>query len=157
MRRESNIEAMFTEWLRTQRALIDEWAGTLDGVNTDEGRRMVEEMMRTWRKSVEETLEMQRAWASAFAKEIEGMDGISGDTAARIRESAEGFGKWADAQRDIWGEWFSMASDVVPHEARSAGEDLVKTASAAMQVGLARLVEANKRITERMNEMGKRS
>jgi hypothetical protein len=155
MRTESDFQAVFSEWLQAQRALLDEWGQTLQSARTEEGKRMVEEMMGAWRKSVEETLEMQRSWATAFAKEVESMDGLSGEVASKMRESAEGLSRWAEAQSDIWGEWFTMASDVVPSEARSAGEDIMATAAMAMQTGINRLMEANRRIVQRMDEASK--
>lgn len=156
MQTESDFQAVFGEWLQAQREMLDEWGRTVQSARTDEGKRMVEEMMRAWRTSVEDTLEMQRSWATAFAKELESMDGLSGDVATRMRESAEGLSQWAEAQSDLWGEWFSMAGEVVQGEARSAGEDIVATATAAMQTGISRLMDANRRIMQRMDEASRK-
>jgi hypothetical protein len=157
MRNEGDIGAVFTEWITAQRALLEEWGRTFDSGGTAESRQMIDEMMRAWRRSVDETLEMQRDWARAFAQEVEAMDGVPGDVAERVRKSTDEFVEWASAQREVWGSWFDMASDIVPEEARSAGEDLMKTAATAMQTGFSRLVEANRRIVERLDDAAKRA
>lgn len=118
---------------------------------------MIEEMMRAWRKSVDETLEAQRAWARSFADEVGAMEGVPADVAAQIRKSADEFAAWADAQGEVWGEWFSIAREIVPDEARSAGQDVTRLAFAAMQQGFERISDANRRIVERMDEASKRA
>jgi hypothetical protein len=156
MNSQSDITSMFNEWIRAQRALLEDWGRTIDSARSEDSKRMVEGMMGAWRKSVDETLEMQRAWARAFAKEVKSMDGVPADVAERVQRSADEFTEWASAQRDVWGEWFEMAGNVVPEEARSAGEDLMRTAATAMQAGFTRLLEANQRILERMDDAAKR-
>jgi hypothetical protein len=152
MQETRDAQKAFEEWIRMQRELIEEWNTRLEAQSTDEVRRLVDDMLEAWSESVDRSIEMQQTWAREFAREVETMDGVTGDVASRIRQSAESFGDWAEAQRGIWAEWFNVVRDIVPEESRSAGRDLGALAAVAMQQGIQRIQEANDRIAKRMRE-----
>jgi hypothetical protein len=110
---DKNTEANVVKtWGESQQKLMTEWLDTLRKLGGTPTLELWRKTVDTWQTSVKETLDAQADWTNQWTEALAKAKGKPEEFRELANEGREQLQRWAEAERDLWQNWFKTVREI---------------------------------------------
>ena len=113
---------MVKTWTDAHQKLWAGWLDTMQGIGRAPTPNLRGQIIETWQKSVDYTLDAQAEWFQAWVTNVSRIEGAPESVKAFTNRSHDAMTQWNDAQRKLWQKLFEVLQQAGPETTASSLE-----------------------------------
>jgi hypothetical protein len=105
---------MVKTWTNAHQKLWAGWLDTMQGIGRAPTPNLRGQIIDTWQKSVDYTLDAQAEWLKVWATNVVRMEGAPESVKEFTSRSHDAMTQWNEAQRELWKNLFDVLQQAGP-------------------------------------------
>jgi hypothetical protein len=105
-------ESLLKNWAASQQKLLADWLETLRKFGGIPTMELWKATIDAWQNSVKQTLDAQTEWTHRWIEVLTNAKGTPEELQGLVRQGREQLQQWAEAERDLWQNWFNIVREI---------------------------------------------
>ena len=114
MSEKSSEETLITTWSDAQQKMLIGWIDLLQGTGQPSRTMVWSETVKTWKSTVQETLDAQARWLRDWTGRVQVTSGSPTELRKNVQQAQVLLLRWTEAQQHLWQGWFQLVQQLGP-------------------------------------------